>query len=76
MILDLEITKNNTTGETKITNYSYTPIFTITENGVQRVVRISEAMLAYEQSFVGKVSDETYEAMKYALTRIEARING
>ena len=76
VILDLEITKNNTTGETKITNYTYTPIFTVTENGVQRVVRINEAMLAYEQSFVGKVSDEVYAAMKYALTRIEARISG
>ncbi len=77
VILDLEITKNNLTGEAKVTNYSYTPIFTMHEEGKpMRVLRIREAMAAYENNYVDKVSEETYKAMAYALTRIEARING
>ncbi len=77
VILDLEITKNNFTGEAKVTNYSYTPIFTMHEEGKpMRVLRLREAMAAYENNYVDKVSEGTYKAMAYALTRIEARING
>lgn len=77
IILELEITKDETTGETKITNYSYTPIFTVAEEGKPlRVVRIAEAMLAYENGFINAVNEQTYNKMKYALQRIEARIKG
>ena len=77
IILDMEITKNHTTGETVITGYSYTPIFTVTEsNRPVRVVRIREAITAYESGYLEAVSTQTYEAMKYALTRIEQRIAG
>ena len=77
VILDLEITKNNDTGETKITGYSYTPIFTVTQDGqLVKVVRIKEAMAAYEAGYIDRVSKETYEAMAYALERIEARVAG
>ena len=77
VILDLEITKDNITGETKVTGYDYTPIFTVREEGRPlRVVRIEAAMKAYENHYIDRVSKETYDAMKYALTRIEARING
>lgn len=76
VILDLEITKDHETGETKITNFSYTPIFTVTEKGKPaRVVRIHEAMRAYEDLFLERIDQATYEAMEYALTRIDARIN-
>lgn len=76
VILDLEITKNNKTGETKITDFSYTPIFTVIEKGQPaRVVRIHEAMQAYDNLFLERINPETYEAMAYALTRIEARIH-
>lgn len=75
VILNLEITKNNETGETKVTGYDYTPIFTVKEEGLPvRVVRIREAIKAYEDGYLDKISDETYEAMSYALTRIEDRI--
>jgi len=75
--LDLEITKNNDTGETKVTGFTYTPIFTVAEeNQPLKVVRIQEAMESYEAGHMDRVSPETYEKMKYALTRIEARING
>ena len=79
IILDVEITKDADTGTTKVTDYSYTPIYTLTEtecDGYRRVVRIEEAMEAYTNNYVDKVSDTAYENMLYALTRIEARIKG
>lgn len=77
VILDLEITRDNNTGITKITNYSYTPIFTaVEEDAPLRVLRIKEAIAAYESGFIDRVSQENYEAMKYALDRIDARIKG
>lgn len=77
IILELEITKSSTTGQTQITNYTYTPIFTVAEpEQPLRVVRINPAMKAYDEGFLGKVTPETYEAMAYALTRINARIAG
>jgi len=77
VILDLEITKDKTTGEAKITGYSYTPIFTVSEpEQPLRVVRIGPAMAAYEGGYLQRVSAETYEKMRYALERIAARIAG
>ena len=77
IILDLEITKDHETGESTITNYSYTPIFTVAaENQPLRVLRIREAMAAYEEGYMDAVSEETYKAMQNALERIEDRIAG
>lgn len=77
VILDLEITKDNATGETKLTGYSYTPIFIVAEEDQPiRVLRIREAMAAYEAGYRDAVSKDIYESMAYALTRIEARISG
>ncbi len=77
VILDLEITKDNNTGETKITGYSYTPIFTAAEEGrAHRILRIDQAISAYESGYIDRVSQANYEAMKYALGRIESRITG
>ena len=75
VILDLEITKSGR--NTKITGYTYTPIFIVAERGTPiRSVRIAEAMSAYESNFVKRVRAATYEDMAYALTRIEDRIKG
>ena len=77
VVLDLEITKDNETGKAKITGYSYTPIFTVHEEDKPlKVVRIAEAIKAYESGHIGKVSAETYQKMLYALERIESRIQG
>lgn len=77
VILNMEITKDNVSGEAAITGFSYTPIFTVTEsNRPIRVLRIREAITAYESGYIEAVSQETYEAMKYALTRIEQRVAG
>lgn len=74
VVLDLEITRNNHTDQTRVTNFSYTPIFTVTDKGESRVMRIDTAMAAYENGFIDAVSQTAYEGMKYALERIEARI--
>lgn len=77
IILDLEITKDHETGESTITNYSYTPIFTVAEeNQPLRVLRIREAIAAYEEGYMDAVSEKTYKAMQNALERIEDRIVG
>ena len=39
-------------------------------------MRIREAMLAYENNFVDKISKSAYESMDYALERIEKRVAG
>lgn len=77
IILDLEITKDNRTGDTVISGYDYTPIFTVAEKDKPvRVVRIAEAMQAYDVGFMEAVNQTTYNAMVRALTRIEQRISG
>lgn len=79
IILDLEITKDSSTGTTKVTDYSYTPIYTVSEvetaDGYRRVVRIDKTVEAREENYLDKVSQSAKESMVYALERIEARIN-
>lgn len=75
VVLNLEITKSGR--ETKITGYTYTPIFTVNERGNPvRSLRIAEAMSAYDSNYVMRVKEATYGDMAYALTRIEERIRG
>jgi len=77
ILLDLEITRDNRTGKVTISDYTYIPIFSVTEEGKPpRVVRIQEAIAAYEAGHVDRVSEQTYKDMKYALTRIKARVAG
>ena len=79
ILLDIEITKNGATGQTRVTGFDYTPIFIADETatgGSLRLLRIPEAITAYENRFLGSVSESTYQAMKSALDRIEARVSG
>ena len=79
ILLDLEITKNGETGAVSITGYDYVPVFYADERetgGTARLLRIREAIAAYENNFLDKVSKETYEDMKSALALIESRVNG
>ena len=77
IILDLEITRDGASGETRVTGYSYTPICTLTEDtspdGQRRVVQLEKAIAAYEDNFVDRVSDAVYEDLEYALTRVRER---
>ncbi|MBP3661160.1 MAG: CapA family protein [Oscillospiraceae bacterium] len=79
IILDLEITRDNATGETFLSGWEYIPIFTLKPDqsaiGGHRVVRIREAMERYEAGFLGRVTEDAYGDMEYALGRIEKRIN-
>lgn len=77
IIVELEITKDNTTDTTKVSGWQYTPIFSVNEkNAPHRVLRIREAIASYESGGINKVNAETYGDMVYALERIEARIAG
>ena len=79
IILDIEVTKDEDLKTTKVTNFSYIPIYTLKESegdGYRRVVRIQEAMAAYKGNYVDKISSTAYSQMEYSLTRIEDRIHG
>ena len=79
ILLDLEIRKDGETGDVSISAVEHIPVFYADERetgGSVRLLRIREAMAAYENNFVDKVSKETYDAMKNALDRIEDRVKG
>jgi len=79
IILDMEVTRDNATGEVFLSGWEYIPIFTLKPEqsviGGHRVVRIREAMERYESDFVGRITEEAYGDMEYALKRIEERVN-
>ena len=80
----MEITKYADSGVTQVTGFSYVPIYTATDTeciairqeGARRVLRIREAMEAYDGNFVDRITADAYAKMQYALTRIEERIQG
>ena len=78
IVLDIEVTRDNATGVTTITGFSYTPIYTVQPDeslaGGQRVVRLEAAMARYEGNYLGKVTSGVYSSMEYALKRIGQRI--
>jgi len=78
IILDIEISKDTTTGNTRVTDYSYTPIYTVTKSespeDKQRVVRIDTALAAYEGKYLDSITKTCKEGMEKALTRIEERL--
>ena len=78
IILDIQVTRDNVTGNTTIDSFSYTPIYILKPEdsaaGGQRVVRIQEAMARYEGGFLGRVTESVYSNMEYVLTRIDERI--
>ena len=78
LILDIEVTRENRTGETRITGYSYTPIYTVrpedSAEGGLRVVQLEKAMERYEAGYLGRVNESTYDAMAYGRKRLEERL--
>ena len=76
IILDVEITKNLDTGETTVTGYGYTPIYTQKTDRGLRLRSIDSAIRAYDANYLDKVPEADYNAMQYALERIKARIEG
>lgn len=80
IILDLEITKDNELGVASITGYDITPIYTLKPDqsilGGTRVVRMEQALARYEEGYLGRITDGTYESMAYARKRVDQRIAG
>ena len=73
--------RNTTTGVTRVTDYSYIPIYTVKRSesagdySYSRVMRIETAMDAYEGNFLDKVTQACYEDMEYSLKRIKERLD-
>jgi len=77
ILLEVEITKDYETGVTRVTDWSYVPIYTLSEtecDGDRRVIRIENAMEAYEMNFVDKVTASCYENLQFSIGRITARL--
>ena len=78
IILDLEITKDADAGTTKVTDFNYTPIYTVTESespdGFRRVVRIEKAIEAHTKNYLDKVTESCKAGMEKAMGRIVERM--
>ena len=78
IVLNLQITKDNQTGETKLTDYTCTPIYNMTpeESGEStlRLVRTKTAMEGYDIGIYNCISEALYGNMAYSLERIEYRL--
>ena len=77
ILLQLQVTRDNMTGETKITGCDYVPIYTVTpdrDGEPFRIMRIDTAMAQYESSHIHRVSATAYQNMKNALARIRSRV--
>lgn len=71
VVLNLEFTKNLDTGETTISNVDYVPVY-LADYGEElndrfQTLDINQSISLYESSYLGKVSESTYNAMLEAL---------
>ena len=78
IILDIEVTKDASAGTTKVTGYSYTPIYTVKKTECvdkdHRVVRIDKAVEAWGGNYLDKITDDAKAGMDKAMTRISERV--
>ena len=78
VVLNLQITRDNATGETKLTDYTCTPIYNMTPDESRetalRLVRTETAMEGFEIGIYNSISQELYDNMAYTLERIEYRL--
>ena len=78
IVLNLQITRDNQTGETKLTDYTCTPIYNMKpeESGeaVLRLVRTQTAMEGFDIGIYNCISEELYNSMAYTLDRISDRL--
>lgn len=73
-LLELQITKDGQSGKTSITDFDCVPIYRQQTAGGFRMLRIRQALTAYENRYIDAVSQEDYEAMKAALEKIESKM--
>jgi poly-gamma-glutamate synthesis protein (capsule biosynthesis protein) len=77
VLLNLQVTKDNLTGETKITSCTHTPIYLLTpdrDGEPLRLMRMEAAIESYEGNHVDKITQIAYENMLYALKRANSRV--
>ena len=77
ILLNLQVTRNNLTGETKITSCSNTPIYILTpdrDGEPLRLMRMEAAIESYEGNHINKITAVAYENMVYALKRANSRV--
>ena len=77
LLLTLSITRDNQTGETRLSGWDYTPIYTLMEerDGLpMQVLRLENAIAMYENQHITGISEATYKNMKLALEKIAQRI--
>lgn len=75
-VLKLQITKNDVTGQTRISGFEYDPIYTFsreTESGITtQLLRIKPAIKDYEANGISSVPEEVYTAIKSADAKVES----
>ena len=80
VVLRLEITRDNETGEVKLTDYTCTPVYNMKpeESGEPglRLVRLNQAIQEYEEGFFNRVPEPLYENMVYCRQKVTSRITG
>ena len=77
VLLNLQVTKDNLTGETRITQCTHTPIYLLTperDGEPLRLMRMEAAIESYEGNHVDKITQIAYENMCYALKRANSRV--
>lgn len=77
MILELEFTKDNGTGEVSLTGYHYTPLYLATSEesptGRCRIMNAADEIALYESGYYTKVSQDVYETLQKTVERLSKR---
>lgn len=78
LVCKLEFTKNG--DQTELTGYHYDPIYLAgkgkTGTGTFEILNIRDEISLYESQYVGRVSQEVYEALKRSLEKVELSVKG
>ena len=77
VLLNLEVTRDNLTGETKITGCDHTPIYLLTperDGEPMRLLRMEAAIASYEGAHVNSITAIAYENMIHARNRANSRV--
>ena len=76
LVLKLEFTKKG--DQTELTGYHYDPIYLAgngrTGVGAFEILNIRDEISLYESQYVGRVSQEVYEALKQSLEQVEVSV--
>ncbi len=77
VLLNIEITKDGTTGAVSVTGYEYVPVYlddqTESGGGI-RILQVETGIESYENNSLSSISDEAYEGMLNALEKVNSRM--